>query len=147
MRPMRLMCPRRYLQSDWTGCVKSTRPLTNPMRLRVCRSMFIPLAERSGLIKLLTYWLIDRAARQIHSNRERHLNLPAAVNLSARNIEDPQFFERLNGACATWGIRPEQVQIEITEGDLLQDTKRCVEVFTRLSHARRSNLPIISVLR
>jgi len=93
----------------------------HPSRGNVPPGQFVPLAEQTGLIRPLTYMVIDSALRQQRAWLDAGLRLPVAVNLSARNLYDPQLRERIGGQLATWGVSGELLQIEITEGALVAD--------------------------
>lgn len=93
---------------------------------------FIPLAEHTGLIKPLTYWVIDAAMRQCVAWRKAGLALPVAVNLSVENLRDPELLNTIKGLFATWGLPPECLQIEITESTLMENPKQSLEVLNHL---------------
>jgi diguanylate cyclase (GGDEF)-like protein len=93
----------------------------HPGRGNVPPGQFVPLAEQTGLIGPMTYMVIDSALRQQRAWLDEGLRLPVAVNLSARNLYDPQLRERIEGLLATWGVPGELLQIEITEGALVAD--------------------------
>ncbi len=50
---------------------------------------FIKLAESTGLITPLTYWVLETALRQTYAWHEQGLHQPLSVNLSARDLRDP----------------------------------------------------------
>jgi EAL domain-containing protein (putative c-di-GMP-specific phosphodiesterase class I) len=59
--------------------------------------------------------------------------VPVAINLSARNLYDPKLLERIEAIVGTWGIDPKALEIEITEGALVEDTQAARTVLARLS--------------
>ena len=93
---------------------------------------FILPAEQTGLIHPLTRWVLKTALRQSQVWRQAGLNLPVSVNLSARNLHDPQFPEHLAELLKTTGGMPEQLELEITESAIMADPARALEVITRL---------------
>ena len=98
----------------------------------VSPAAFIPLAERTGLIKPLTYWVIGAACRQVRAWREAGIALPLAVNLSVRNLRDPQLLDTVAGLFATWGIKRGEIEIELTESMLMEDPAGAQETISRL---------------
>jgi diguanylate cyclase (GGDEF)-like protein/PAS domain S-box-containing protein len=92
---------------------------------------FIHLAEHSGLIKPLTYWVINAAMHQCASWRESGGAIPIAINVSPINLRDPQFMDKLMELRATWGVDLEFLQFEITESTLMEDPVRSHEVLAR----------------
>lgn len=93
---------------------------------------FIPLAERTGLIHSLTYWVLNTALGQCYTWHEAGQAMPLAVNLSARNLLDPRLLDRVNGLLTTWGGQPDWLQFELTESALMEDPAGALEVLKRL---------------
>lgn len=93
---------------------------------------FIKLAEGTGLITPLTYWVLEAALRQRYAWGEQGVESPLAVNLSARDLHDPQLLDRVNGLFATWGARPDWIQFELTESALMDDPAGSLETLRRL---------------
>ena len=93
---------------------------------------FIKLAEHTGLITPLTYWVLDAALRQSFAWREAGIEQPLSVNLSARDLRDPKLLERIGGSLATWGALPDWIEFELTESALMQDPAGALDTLTRL---------------
>ncbi len=84
---------------------------------------FIPLAEKSGLIIPIGAWVIQRACkdlRKLHDQFGRHLVM--AVNLSARQLDQPDLLQVIETALRENGIEPTCFEIEITESLLMSDS-------------------------
>jgi diguanylate cyclase (GGDEF)-like protein len=93
---------------------------------------FIRLAESTGLITPLTYWVLDAALRQCYAWREHGMQQPLSVNLSVRDLRDPRLLDRIGGALATWGAQPGWIDFELTESALMEDPVGALETLTRL---------------
>ncbi|MFL6651047.1 MAG: EAL domain-containing protein [Sulfurifustaceae bacterium] len=93
---------------------------------------FIPLAEQTGLIKPLTEWVIGAALRQSTLWREQGLAIPIAVNLSARNLRDPGLVDKLQRLLNEYGAEPSWIEIEITEGAVMEDPEAALAILQRL---------------
>ncbi len=93
---------------------------------------FIPLAEQTGLINPLTYWVLNAAMRQCYDWRGAGLDIPLAVNLSARNLQDPRLLDRIAGLSATWGASPDSLQFELTESTLMDDPEGALDILQRI---------------
>ncbi len=93
---------------------------------------FIKLAERTGLITSLTYWVLDAALRQSYAWHEAGFHNPLAVNLCALDLQDPKLVERIGDAFATWGARPEWIQFELTESSLMEDPTGALRTLEQL---------------
>lgn len=79
-------------------------------------SEFVPLAEQSGLIVPLGYWVISRALRDMQALRERGLPaLHMAINLSFRQFQDSQLLSTLSRLIAERGVDARWLEFELTE--------------------------------
>jgi diguanylate cyclase (GGDEF)-like protein len=105
----------------------------HPQRGLVLPDEFIPLAARTGLIRPLTHYVLDAALAQCHAWRRAGHDLHVAVNLSARDIHDLALPGDVEGLLRTWGIPPDRLELELTEGAILADPVRAAEVLARLS--------------
>jgi diguanylate cyclase (GGDEF)-like protein len=93
---------------------------------------FIALAESTGLITPLTFWMLGAAVSQSYAWREEGLDAPLAVNLSAYDLRDPKLLDRIKGSFATWGAQPDWIQFELTESALMQDPAGSLATLGRL---------------
>ncbi len=93
---------------------------------------FIFLAEKSGLIRPLTYWVLNAALEQYACWRKQGLEMPVAVNLSPENLRDPELPEHLARIIRKWSIPPKNLILEITESVLMEDPERSLEIATEL---------------
>jgi diguanylate cyclase (GGDEF)-like protein len=100
---------------------------------------FIALAEQTGLITPLTYWMLEAALRHSYAWREQGPALPLSVNLSARDLHDPKLLARIEGALATWGADPDWIEFELTESALMIDPSAALE---KLQQLKRLDLRI-----
>jgi EAL domain-containing protein (putative c-di-GMP-specific phosphodiesterase class I) len=94
---------------------------------------FVGLAERTGLIRPLTRWVIETVLRQQHAWRQRGIDLSVAVNLSVRLLQDTDFPDRLGALIDDLGGTPEVLQLEITESALMADPDTAMAVLRRLA--------------
>ncbi|MFW9267379.1 putative bifunctional diguanylate cyclase/phosphodiesterase [Pseudomonas sp. NR3] len=79
-------------------------------------SEFVPLAEQSGLIVPLGYWVIARALRDMQDLRERgQAPLHMAINLSFRQFQDSQLLPTLSRLIAERGVEAQWLEFELTE--------------------------------
>jgi EAL domain-containing protein (putative c-di-GMP-specific phosphodiesterase class I)/GGDEF domain-containing protein len=81
---------------------------------------FIPLVERTALIRPVSDWVIAAALKQLAAWRSQGMRLKLAINLSAPNFEEGDLVERLERACMESDIDPAMVEIECTEGLWMQ---------------------------
>ena len=94
---------------------------------------FIPLAERTGLIKPLTQWVMHEALRQCCIWHGDGLPLTIAVNISAANLQDPQFPELVGAALAKTGAKAAWLELEITETAIMNEPVVAMEAIGKLN--------------
>ncbi len=106
----------------------------HPTRGAVAPSVFIPLAEQSGLIDDLTDVVLRTVVAQL---AEWHPSerMPIAVNLSAHSVVTLGIVTRITGLLAKHGVGAEHLHVEITETALVADPARVVPVLRALAAA------------
>jgi EAL domain-containing protein (putative c-di-GMP-specific phosphodiesterase class I) len=94
----------------------------HPVYGRIAPDRFIPLAEETGMIVQIGDWVLRCACEQNRAWRDAGLpEVKTAVNLSARQLKDPDLVARVLRIVADTGIPPRCLEIEITEGTLIED--------------------------
>jgi diguanylate cyclase (GGDEF)-like protein len=93
---------------------------------------FIPLAERTGSIQILTAWVIEEVVRQLHEWNSRGLHMQVSLNISAEDLGSLQLAERVAALLAGQAVAAEQLVFEITESAVMQDPERALEVLHSL---------------
>ena len=92
----------------------------------------IGIAEQTGLIKQLTYWIVNNACEQIANWRSHGMDLTIAVNLSAWNLQDDKLLQQLQLILQRWNVQPETLEFEITESVMMADLEQAIEVMSKL---------------
>jgi len=100
---------------------------------------FIGLAERTGLIKNLTEWVVESAMRVCHEAQHQGEALPIAVNLSARNLRDESLLGRVRLLQKSWGVAPGLLEFEITESTVMEDPEFALRILRGL---RAEGIPL-----
>ena len=127
--------PKAELDS---GCIVGVEALVrwvHPERGFIPPNDFIPIAERTGLIKPLSRYVLAAALRQCGAWRAEGLDLHVAVNLTIPDLLDlelPSFIQEL---LVKHHVRPDQLELEITESTILADPFRVRQVLTGLNEA------------
>ncbi len=93
---------------------------------------FITLAERSRMIRPLTQWVLEQAFSDCSALRNAGFAWKVSVNLSTRDLHDPEFPDLVAGLLARAGIQPGWVILEITESSIMVDPARVLSVVERL---------------
>ncbi|UDF02853.1 EAL domain-containing protein [Asticcacaulis sp. AND118] len=90
---------------------------------------FIPVAEESGLITALGQWILSRAL-DMAATWPAHLTL--AVNLSPVQIFEGDLTRYVQHELLRTGVRPQRLELEVTEGVLIENTERALHVLRQL---------------
>jgi len=99
----------------------------------VSPAKFIPLAEECGLIEQIGLWSVREACRQMASWRHAGLNIPCvSVNLSPINFRNVTLAARLADILAEYGLPPDALMLEITEGAFMQDSVAAIETMNAI---------------
>jgi diguanylate cyclase (GGDEF)-like protein len=96
---------------------------------------FVPIAERSGLIGQLTYYVLDHALAQCRAWRMSGMDLKVAVNLSAQVLLDVEWPAKVLALLRHNGVRPEALTFEITETQIMSDPEHMIAVLNELAKA------------
>ncbi|MBC7991729.1 MAG: bifunctional diguanylate cyclase/phosphodiesterase, partial [Rhizobacter sp.] len=107
----------------------------HPQRGMIGPNIFIPLAERYGLINALGNWLIEDVCRQIRAWRDQGLRMRVALNLSVHQLRQADLAERIVEALARHHIEPSLLTCEITESAAMDDTRVTLQMIEQLSSA------------
>jgi diguanylate cyclase (GGDEF)-like protein len=118
------------------GTVHSVEALVrwqHPSRGLLGPDKFVPIAQHTGLIDALTYYMVEQSLRQCVAWRKDGIELGVAVNLSARNLLDLSFPDKVQSLLDRVGVEPYMLELEITESAVLTDPARATKVLSRLS--------------
>jgi predicted signal transduction protein with EAL and GGDEF domain len=94
---------------------------------------FIPLAEVTDVIHVLTPWVIRKALTQVSAWRDQGLDMRVSVNISGRNLIDVDFPKRVEALLAEFGLLAQCLEFEITETALVSDPDRALRVLRAFS--------------
>jgi len=95
--------------------------------------VFVPAAEQAGLIGPLMEYVLDGALRQCARWRLEGLDLRVAVNLSVRNLLDPELVDKVRSALQRYGLQACSLELEITEGSAMVNPRRSIQVLGALT--------------
>jgi diguanylate cyclase (GGDEF)-like protein/PAS domain S-box-containing protein len=92
-------------------------------------AQFIPLAEETGLIVPIGKWVLHTAcAQSVAWQRQGLPPVCMAVNLSARQFADDDLVDDVAGALKNTGLRPELLELELTESVVIQNAERAGQI-------------------
>ncbi|WP_430460203.1 sensor domain-containing protein [Thalassolituus sp. LLYu03] len=105
----------------------------HPQKGLISPAAFIPIIEDTGLIVPIGRWVLEEACRQFAQWQQRGIQLTRiAVNVSARQFKQDNFIDMVKTAVAKAGIRPDQLELELTESILMDDIAHTLEALNAL---------------
>ncbi len=114
--------PKIDLESGIVNSVEALVRWRHPAIGMIPPDEFIPLAEKTGLITTLGYWVLETACRQIRKWQDAgHEHLTVAVNLSALQFRQNDLLERIHDTLEGADICANQLELEITESTVMDD--------------------------
>jgi len=93
---------------------------------------FISLAERTRMIRPLSQWVLERAFITCAGWHDAGRTLAVSINLSAKDLHDPELPDLIAGIAAKTGVKPEWIMFEITESSIMEDPLRVLAIVERL---------------
>ncbi len=105
----------------------------HPTKGLISPAEFIPLAEETNLIIQIDEEVIEQTLNQLSLWRQQGADLvPVSVNISGKHLISNRLVAFISERLAHYGIEGKYLEIEITEGVLLQDIERCIGVMAEL---------------
>jgi diguanylate cyclase (GGDEF)-like protein len=125
--------PKAELRSGEVKGVEALVRWSHPVRGLIPPDDFIPLAQKTGVIVPLTFFVLNEAIRQCRTWQLEGVDLSVGVNLSARNLLDVHLPDTVGELLGRWEVPPSLLELEITESTILADPIRAMHVLSRLS--------------
>ncbi|MFG3581795.1 EAL domain-containing protein [Micromonospora chersina] len=104
----------------------------HPRRGMVDPGELIQVAEQSAVMRLLTRRVVDDVVEQVAKWSAAGLTLRAALNVSVRDLHTGEIADQIADRLARYGVPPDRLQVEITEGALMADPRRVLASITQL---------------
>jgi diguanylate cyclase (GGDEF)-like protein len=107
----------------------------HPRRGLVAPADFIPVAEETGLIVPIGQWVLNEACAQVRQwqiDSPSHRSLSLSVNLSARQVAQPDLLQRIKDALETSKLNPHCLKLEITESVVMENAEAAAQMFKQL---------------
>lgn len=105
----------------------------HPSKGSISPGLFIPIAEETGQIITLSQWVMERAANDflaLQAILPNHCRI--AVNLSPMQFHRPSFLNTLHSTLEATGLSAHSLELELTEGILMNDTEAAIETLHAL---------------
>jgi len=125
--------PKVSLHSSNVNAVEALLRWHHPKRGIVAPALFIPFAEHTGYIKVLTQWVLAEAIRQCGEWCRNGLRLQISVNISARDLMNRELPDQIAALLASHDVPPVLLCLEITESGFMEDPAHAQKVLDRLA--------------
>ncbi|HET9427167.1 MAG TPA: EAL domain-containing protein [Allosphingosinicella sp.] len=120
-----IVCAKTNVMTGAEALVRWHHPVRGP----ICPTVFIPIAEETGLIGAIGDWLLRQACCEAATWPGK---IRVAVNVSPIQFADQGFPDKVEAALAESQLRPAQLELEITEGIFLGESSETDSMFTAL---------------
>jgi predicted signal transduction protein with EAL and GGDEF domain len=124
--------PKRHLRTGLMTRAEVLLRWQHPTRGLLVPAHFIPIAERTGLIKPMTDWILDRALAQVRAWQDAGAPVHVAVNVSAKSLQEQTLPQRVQALLDKWKIDPRFLKIEITESSIMADPAHALAIMSML---------------
>ena len=107
----------------------------HPRRGRVAPDAFIPLAEETGLIVPIGWWVLEEACRQLHAWNARFAEqgpFSVCVNLATKQFVQPDLVDHVDRILASIGLDAHLLKLEITESAVIENEEKVVSTLAAL---------------
>jgi diguanylate cyclase (GGDEF)-like protein len=131
--------PKVDLKTGRTTGFEALLRWRHPRRGLLSPLEFIPIAEETGLIVQIGEWALAQSCRQLRRWQRKFPTIPPLtmnVNISVRQLADPELCQRVRRVLAETGIQPETLLLELTESTIINDMEGCREALHNLRAMR-----------
>ena len=124
--------PKLDLRTGEPAYVEALVRWQHPTRGFVPPDKFIPFAEQTGYIRVLTLWVLRAALRQCAAWQRAGIDLRMCVNISARDLLNPELPAVVQALLDELALDPALIWLEITESAIMEDPVRAQQVINAL---------------
>lgn len=124
--------PKVNINSGVVSDVEALVRWQHPQRGLIPPAGFIELAEKAGIIKQITYWVINEAFSQGEAWRKTGINFKIAINISTVDLHDPVFIDKIFELIDNHSIDPSWFTLELTESALMTNPVLSLQVLNKL---------------
>ncbi len=125
--------PKLKLSDNGTYGFEALVRWQHPQRGFISPAEFVPFAEQTGYISLITDWMLQQALQQLMQWRLTYPDLSIAVNISTQDLRDPNFEQKLAQLLRQYQVPAGLLRLEITESGLMDDPVASLSLLARLS--------------
>lgn len=124
--------PRLSLETGKIDCAEALLRWTHPELGVISPAEFVPIIEASDQVRAMSGWVIDKALSHLCALREQGTDLKLSINISAMNLNEPQFLELLLEKLEHYAVLPDQIEFELTETAVMSETVKSLDLLYAL---------------
>lgn len=126
--------PKVDLRTDRCIGAEALLRWTHPELGPISPAEFVPLAERTALVRPLTEWVIGAVLTQVAHWRQRGIALPVSINISMLDLGSGDFTDRVEALLERHDVQADWIDFEVTESALMTDRAEVDRQLLRLRH-------------
>ncbi|WP_434362274.1 EAL domain-containing protein [Parasalinivibrio latis] len=119
--------PKLSLQTGKVSHVEALVRWQHPVKGIIPPDTFIPIAEKTGQMKALTFWVLREAISQYQRWKTHGREIHIAINISAENLKDKSFAQKVTEVTRQSGVPLNAITLEITEDAVVADPECAIE--------------------
>ncbi len=124
--------PKLHLKSGLMTRAEVLIRWNHPKRGLLAPAAFIPIAERTGIIRELTDWVFDHALEQCRAWHDEGAPVHLAINISAKSLLEQSLPTKVHTWLEKWRVDPRFLKIEITESSIMADPAHALAIMSML---------------
>ncbi len=124
--------PKLHLRSGLVTRAEVLIRWNHPQRGLLAPGAFIPVAERTGIIRAITDWVFDHAMQQAKTWQDQGAPLHLAVNVSAKSLQEQTLPAKVHSLLSKWSLDPRFIKLEITESSIMADPAHALAILSML---------------
>ncbi|MCC2977825.1 EAL domain-containing protein [Sphingomonas sp. PL-96] len=127
--------PRVALADDRCIAAEALLRWHHPELGEISPGEFVPIIEQSAAARGLTEWVLEEALRQLAEWQRLGIAVPLSINVSASNLEEGGFADRVVAALHRHDVAPAMIELEVTESAAMKHAGRALEQLRKLQAA------------
>lgn len=125
--------PQLDLRQNRIVAVEALLRWNHPLHGPIQPEDTLKMAEQSGQLKALTHWILDTAMRYAQPLIQRDPRMKISINISSKNLREPDLIDAILQKLLRHHIAPVNLNVEITESDMMEDPELALNILTRLA--------------
>ena len=105
----------------------------HPTLREVYPDNFIPVAERAGVMRQITHWVLRNTVNQMEQWQNAGYPQHVAVNLSVRNLADETLPQEIRQILDDYSVAPSAITLEVTESSMMANPRLAQEILNKLN--------------